>query len=57
MERTNEVDLLVDRLQEEGEMIGGSLSQKPKQDDSIQDASDAAVQDQETLHKMKRSII
>jgi hypothetical protein len=46
MERTNEIELLVDRLQEEGEMIGGSLSQKPKQDESSQDASnDTTVQD------------
>ena len=56
IERLNEIDILVDRLKEEGELIGGSLSSNYKSKDESNDTANQ-TEDTETLHKMKRSII
>jgi hypothetical protein len=47
MERLNEINILIERLREEGDIIGSSQSNKPKEDNSIEnsiDGSSGAVQ-------------
>lgn len=61
MERLNEINILIERLREEGDMIGSNQSNsssKAKDESTIDSSVDGALSPQDTtLHKTKRSII
>lgn len=61
MERLNEINILIERLREEGDMIGSNqgTSSKSKDESMVDSSIDGGQppQDQMTLHKTKRSII